>query len=104
MRKFDDRLILEFSNTKVPGKSIEIEYRESMRGLRLGEYKPNRCKVIHVGKDFKIETVQDKEVMADVIHSVLNAKESRVSNEEYLGDLEDVVQRIIFINKIGESK
>ncbi len=104
MRRFDDRLILEFSNTKVPGKSVEREYRESMRGLRLGEYRPNRCKVIHVGKDFKIEAVRDKEVMTDVIHSILNAKEARVRDEEYIGDLEDTVQKIMFLNAIGESK
>ena len=103
MKKFDDRLIVELSSTKVPGKTIQREFRDSMRGLRFSSkgHRPNRCKIIHVGKDFK--KVQPR--WDDFLEDLANCRDGDTSWATFTAgvDIDDLIHRMRFVQMIGKA-
>lgn len=81
--------VLKFSSSKVPGEYRLRSTNSSVRGLRFGQYRPDRVEVIWVGRDFDIK---DKHVQ-DALYSGMPA--CLVSNTAHI-DIADIVQKYWF--------
>ena len=94
MAKFDDTVIVELRSSNVPGMVITRDNKSSLRGIRIGPYRPDIVKVSHVGKD-----VQLNESLKEFIHAL----GSVMAVWTDLSSLEETIRTMKFVNGIGSS-
>ena len=92
--KFDDTIIVELRSSNVPGKVITKDNKSSLRGIRIGPYRPDIVKVSHVGKD-----VQLNESLKEFIYAL----GSVMAVWTDLSSLEETIRAMKFVNSIGSS-
>ena len=92
--KFDDTIIVELRSSNVPGKVITKDNKSSLRGIRIGPYRPDIVKVSHVGKD-----VQLNESLKEFIYAL----GSVMAVWTDLSLLEETIRTIKFVNSIGSN-
>ena len=94
MAKFDDTVIVELRSSNVPGMVITRDNKSSLRGIRIGPYRPDIIKVSHVGKD-----VQLNESLKEFIYAL----GSVMAVWTDLSSLEETIRAMKFVNSIGSS-
>ena len=94
MAKFDDTIIVELRSSNVPGIVITRDNKSSLRGIRIGQYRPDIIKVSHVGKD-----VQLNEDLKEFIYTL----GSVMAVWTDLSSLEETIRTMKFVNSIGSS-
>ena len=92
--KFDDTIVVELRSSNVPGKVITKDNKSSLRGIRIGPYRPDIVKVSHVGKD-----VQLNESLKEFIYAL----GSVMAVWTDLSLLEETIRTIKFVNSIGSN-
>ena len=92
--KFDDTIIVELRSSNVPGKVITKDNKSSLRGIRIGPYRPDIVKVSHVGKD-----VQLNESLKEFIYAL----GSVMAVWTDLSSLEETIRAMKFVNSIGSN-
>ena len=92
--KFDDTIVVELRSSNVPGKVITKDNKSSLRGIRIGPYRPDIVKVSHVGKD-----VQLNESLKEFIYAL----GSVMAVWTDLSSLEETIRTIKFVNSIGSN-
>ena len=94
MAKFDDTIIVELRSSNVPGMVITKDNKSSLRGIRIGPYRPDIVKVSHVGKD-----VQLNESLKEFIYALGSVLAVWVD----LSSLEETIRAMKFVNSIGSN-
>jgi hypothetical protein len=89
--------VLKFSNDRVPDRYTIRSTTSSMKGLRFGQYRPNRVEVVWVGKDFDIKDRHTEAVLYSDLQNVLAA--GTYVDEALLEQL----QRHWFVQQIGKT-
>ena len=92
--KFDDTIVVELRSSNVPGKVITKDNKSSLRGIRIGPYRPDIVKVSHVGKD-----VQLNESLKEFIYAL----GSVMAVWTDLSRLEETIRAMKFVNSIGSN-
>ena len=92
--KFDDTIVVELRSSNVPGKVITKDNKSSLRGIRIGPYRPDIVKVSHVGKD-----VQLNESLKEFIYAL----GSVMAVGTDLSSLEETIRAMKFVNSIGSN-
>ena len=92
--KFDDTIVVELRSSNVPGKVITKDNKSSLRGTRIGQYRPDIVMVSHVGKD-----VQLNESLKEFIYAL----GSVMAVWTDLSSLEETIRTMKFVNSIGSS-
>ena len=92
--KFDDTIVVELRSSKVPGKVITKDNKSSLRGIRIGPYRPDIVRVSHVGKD-----VQLNESLKEFIYALGSVMVVWTD----LSLLEETIRTIKFVNSIGSN-
>ena len=92
--KFDDTIVVELRSSNVPGKVITKDNKSSLRGIRIGPYRPDIVKVSHVGKD-----VQLNESLKEFIYAL----GSVMAVWTDLSSLEETIRAMKFVNSIGSN-
>ena len=92
--KFDDTIIVELRSSNVPGMVITRDNKSSLRGIRIGPYRPDIVKVSHVGKD-----VQLNESLKEFIYAL----GSVMAVWTDLSSLEETIRAMKFVNSIGSN-
>lgn len=92
--EFDDTIIVELSSSKVPEKVVTKDNKSSLRGIRIGIYRPDIIKVSHVGKD-----VQLNESLKEFVYEL--GYVMAVWTE--LSSLEETIRTMKFVNSIGSN-
>ena len=92
--KFDDTIVVELRSSNVPGKVITKDNNSSLRGIRIGPYRPDIVKVSHVGKD-----VQLNESLKEFIYAL----GSVMAVWTDLSSLEETIRAMKFVNSIGSN-
>ena len=92
--KFDDTIVVELRSSNVPGKVITKDNKSSLRGIRIGIYRPDTIKVSHVGKD-----VQLNESLKEFVYEL--GYVMAVWTE--LSSLEETIRTMKFVNSIGNN-
>ena len=92
--KFDDTIIVELRSSNVPGMVITKDNKSSLRGIRIGPYRPDIVRVSHVGKD-----VQLNESLKEFIHAL----GSVMAVWTDLSSLEETIRAMKFVNSIGSN-
>ena len=92
--KFDDTIIVELRSSNVPGMTITKDNKSSLRGIRIGPYRPDIVKVSHVGKD-----VQLNESLKEFIYAL----GSVMAVWTDLSSLEEIIRAMKFVNSIGSN-
>ena len=92
--KFDDTIIVELRSSNVPGMVITKDNKSSLRGIRIGPYRPDIVKVSHVGKD-----VQLNESLKEFIYAL----GSVMAVWTDLSSLEETIRAMKFVNSIGSN-
>ena len=88
----DNDIILGLSNQKVPNIVILVTTFSTSLGSRIREHRPDSIEVLYIGPK---ATVDDS--MKEWIHCQLYPSMCK----EFKGDIEDVLNKAIFVNKIG---
>lgn len=92
--EFDDTIIVELSSSKVPEKVITRDIKSSLRGIRIGPYRPDIIKVSHVGKDVQLN--EDLKSFVRELSYVM-----AVGTD--LSSLEETIRTMKFVNSIGNN-
>ena len=92
--KFDDTIVVELRSSNVPGKVITKDNKSSLRGIRIGPYRPDIVRVSHVGKD-----VQLNESLKEFIYAL----GSVMAVWTDLSLLEETIRTIKLVNSIGSN-
>ena len=92
--KFDDTIIVELRSSNVPGMVITKDNKSSLRGIRIGPYRPDIVKVSHVGKD-----VQLNESLKEFIYALGSVMVVWAD----LSSLEETIRAMKFVNSIGSN-
>ena len=92
--KFDDTIVVELRSSNVPGKVITKDNKSSLRGIRIGPYRPDIVRVSHVGKD-----VQLNESLKEFIYAL----GSVMAVWTDLSSLEEIICTMKFVNSIGSN-
>ena len=92
--KFDDTIVVELRSSNVPGKVITKDNKSSLRGIRIGPYRPDIVRVSHVGKD-----VQLNESLKEFIYAL----GSVMAVWTDLSSLEETIRAMKFVNSIGSN-
>ena len=92
--KFDDTIIVELRSSNVPGRVITKDNKSSLRGIRIGPYRPDIVKVSHVGKD-----VQLNESLKEFIYAL----GSVMAVWTDLSSLEETIRAMKFVKSIGSN-
>ena len=101
-KKFDDTVLLQFSSSKA-SRSTTREYRGSIRGLRFGNYRPDSCRVVHVGKDFVLDE-KATAILEETFHRAVNVIMPFPDPEVLYREWLDTIQRMQFVNRIGSGE
>ena len=96
--KFDDTIVVELSRSKVPGNVITKDNKSSLRGIRIGPYRPDIIKVSHVGKD-----VQLNESLKEFVYELGYVTAARTDMEKVMRIIEETIRTMKFVNSIGSS-
>ena len=92
--KFDDTIIVELRSSNVPGMVITRDNKSSLRGIRIGPYRPDIIKVSHVGKDVQLN--EDLKEFVYELGCVMSVWTD-------LSSLEETIRAIKFVNSIGNN-
>ena len=92
--KFDDTIVVELRSSNVPGKVITKDNKSSLRGIRIGPYRPDIVRVSHVGKD-----VQLNESLKEFIYAL----GSVMAVWTDLSSLEETIRAMKFVKSIGSN-
>ena len=92
--KFDDNIIVELRSSNVPGMVITRDNKSSLRGIRIGPYRPDIVKVSHVGKDVQLN--KDLKEFVYELGCVMSVWTD-------LSSLEETIRTMKFVNSIGSS-
>ena len=92
--EFDYTILVELRSSNVPGMAITIDNKSSLRGIRIGPYRPDIVKVSHVGKD-----VQLNESLKEFIYTL----GSVMAVWTDLSSLEETIRAMKFVNSIGSN-
>lgn len=92
--KFDDTIIVELRSSNVPGMVITRDNKSSLRGIRIGQYRPDIIKVSHVGKDVQLN--EDLKSFVRELSYVMAVWTD-------LSSLEETIRAMKFVNSIGSS-
>ncbi len=92
--EFDDTIIVELSSSKVPEKVVTKDNKSSLRGTRIGQYRPDIIRVSHVGKDAQLN-----ESLREFAYELRNVM--AVGTD--LSRLEETIRTIKFVNSIGSN-
>ena len=92
--KFDDTIIVELRSSNVLGMVITKDNKSSLRGIRIGPYRPDIVRVSHVGKD-----VQLNESLKEFIYAL----GSVMAVWTDLSSLEETIRAMKFVNSIGNN-
>lgn len=92
--KFDDTIIVELRSSNVPGMVITRDNKSSLRGIRIGQYRPDIIKVSHVGKDVQLN--EDLKEFVYELGCVMSVWTD-------LSSLEETIRAIKFVNSIGNN-
>lgn len=92
--EFDDTIIVELSSSKVPEKVVTKDNKSSLRGIRIGPYRPDIIKVSHVGKDVQLN--EDLKSFVRELSYVMAVWTD-------LSSLEETIRTMKFVNSIGNN-
>lgn len=92
--EFDDTIIVELSSSKVPEKVVTKYNKSSLRGIRIGPYRPDIIKVSHVGKDVQLN--EDLKSFVRELSYVMAVWTD-------LSSLEETIRTMKFVNSIGNN-
>ena len=92
--KFDDTIIVELRSSNVPGMVITRDNKSSLRGIRIGQYRPDIIKVSHVGKDVQLN--EDLKEFVYELGCVMSVWTD-------LSSLEETIRAMKFVNSIGSN-
>lgn len=92
--EFDNTIVVELRSSNVPGMVITRDNKSSLRGIRIGPYRPDIVKVSHVGKD-----VQLNESLKEFIYTL----GSVMAVWTDLSSLEETIRAMKFVNSIGSN-
>lgn len=88
----DNDVILGLSNQNVPNTTILLSSFSTTLGSRIRQHRPDTIEVLYIGPK---ATLDDN--MKEWIHSQLCQSMSK----EFKGDIEDMLNKEIFVSKIG---
>lgn len=88
----DNDIILGLSNQKVPNITILVSTFSTTLGSRIRQHRPDTIEVLYIGPK---ATVDDN--MKEWVHSQLYPSMCK----EFKGDIEDMLNKAIFVSKIG---
>ena len=94
MAKFDDTIIVELRSSNVPGMVITRDNKSSLRGIRIGQYRPDIVRVSYVGKDVELN-----ESLREFVYELRNVMAVGAD----LSRLEETVRVMKFVNSIGSN-
>ena len=92
--KLDDTIIVELRSSNVPGMVITRDNKSSLRGIRIGQYRPDIIKVSHVGKDVQLN--EDLKSFVRELSYVMSVWTD-------LSSLEETIRTMKFVNSIGNN-
>ena len=92
--KFDDTIVVELRSSNVPGKVITKDNKSSLRGIRIGPYRPDIVRVSHVGKDVQLN--EDLKEFVYELGCVMSVWTD-------LSSLEETICAMKFVNSIGNN-
>ena len=92
--KFDDTIIVELRSSNVPGRVITRDNKSSLRGIIIGQYRPDIIKVSHVGKDVQLN--EDLKEFVYELGCVMSVWTD-------LSSLEETIRAMKFVNSIGSN-
>ena len=92
--KFDDTIIVELRSSNVPGMVITRDNKSSLRGIRIGPYRPDIIKISHVGKDVQLN--EDLKEFVYELGCVMSVWTD-------LSSLEETIRAMKFVNSIGNN-
>ena len=92
--KLDDTIIVELRSSNVPGMVITRDNKSSLRGIRIGQYRPDIIKVSHVGKDVQLN--EDLKSFVRELSYVMSVLTD-------LSSLEETIRTMKFVNSIGNN-
>ena len=92
--KFDDTIIVELRSSNVSGMVITKDNKSSLRGIRIGPYRPDIVRVSHVGKDVQLN---------GSLKEFIYALGSVMAVWTDLSSLEETIRTIKFVNSIGSN-
>ena len=92
--KFDGTIIVKLRSSNVPGMVITRDNKSSLRGIRIGQYRPDIIKVSHVGKDVQLN--EDLKSFVRELSYVMAVWTD-------LSSLEETIRAMKFVNSIGSS-
>ena len=92
--KVDDTIIVELRSSNVPGKVITKDNKSSLRGIRIGPYRPDIVRVSHVGKDVQLN---------EDLKSFVRELSYLMALWTDLSSLEETIRAMKFVNSIGSN-
>ena len=90
----DDTIIIELSSSRVPEKVITKDNKSPLRGIRIGQYRPDIVRVSHVGKNVELN---------ESLHEFVYALRSVMAVGVDLSRLEETIRVMKFVNSIGSN-
>lgn len=96
--EFDDTIIVELSSSKVPEKVVTKDNKSSLRGIRIGQYRPGIVRVSHVGKDAQLN-----ESLKEFVYALGSVMAVGTNMEKVMSTLEETIRAMKFVNSIGSN-